>query len=146
MKAVIFDFNRTLYDPDLQQLFPAALPLLEYCKQRGLRMALLTKAEEGNARQTLIAELGITLFFDRIKIVSQKEEALFKDLLADWGITASQCWVVSDRLRTDLRIAKRIDCRTIWVRQGKFVAEGPETAQDEPEITVTALQEVRNFI
>lgn len=146
MKAVIFDFNRTLYDPDLQQLFPATLPLLEYCKQRGLRMALLTKAGEGNARQMLIDELGISPFFDRIEIVSQKEEGLFKKLLVDWGIPASQCWVVSDRLRTDLRIAKRLGCRTIWVRQGKFAAEGPEGPTDEPEVTVTNLEEVRNFI
>ena len=42
IKAVIFDWARTLYDVDNNREFPEAVEILEYCKQKRYHLALVS--------------------------------------------------------------------------------------------------------
>jgi FMN phosphatase YigB (HAD superfamily) len=68
-KAVIFDFNRTLYDPETGALYPEAAELLsELSAER--RLFLYSKLEGG--RSDLLHELGIADHFEDTYFVEHK--------------------------------------------------------------------------
>lgn len=43
-QVIIFDFNRTLFDPEQSALAPGALALLDVAKNKGYTLVLLAKA------------------------------------------------------------------------------------------------------
>jgi len=45
-KTLIFDWKRTLYDPDTKTLIKGALDLLEYLKNKNIPMVLIGKGKE----------------------------------------------------------------------------------------------------
>mgnify|MGYP001606459234 CR=1 FL=1 len=69
-RIIIFDFNRTLYDPELSILLPGARFVLNILRRRGLIMYLVSRASP--LRQDLISGLGISRYFKKIIITKNK--------------------------------------------------------------------------
>ena len=60
-KIIIFDFNRTLYDPDQQCLVADARLVLQALRERGFSLCLISRAAP--SRKELITELGLDQYF-----------------------------------------------------------------------------------
>lgn len=56
MKAAIFDYNRTLFNPETEGLFPEVVGLLEKLRGR-FKLALVAKGDAERAKQ--LEQLGI---------------------------------------------------------------------------------------
>ena len=56
IRGVIFDFNRTLYDPDSRQLAEGALQLLGRLRSRGYAMCLISKKSAEDRRRQQSAD------------------------------------------------------------------------------------------
>ncbi len=116
---IIFDYNRTLFDPDAQALYPGALDLV-----RGLAAAhelFLISTEEGGRAQAF-ASLGIAAYFKKALFVKEKTEEIFAAIAGG----ASDVAVIGDSISREIAIGNRLGYLTIRVKQGKFAAQEPQ--------------------
>ncbi|MCL5427780.1 MAG: HAD hydrolase-like protein [Candidatus Marsarchaeota archaeon] len=142
IRGVIFDFNRTLYDPDSRQLAEGALQLLGRLRSRGYAMCLISK-KSAEDRRGHIASLGIGVYFKRILVIEgSKQEAHFSECMDAMALPSREIAVVGDRIREEIALGNRMGMRTVWYRAGKFADELPEGEDQEPWATVTSLDDV----
>ncbi|MCL5419612.1 MAG: HAD hydrolase-like protein [Candidatus Marsarchaeota archaeon] len=142
IKGIIFDFNRTLYDPDTGQLVDGATTLLKSLHGKGYLLCLISKKSvEGRKEQ--ITSLGLDRYFIKILIIEgNKLEAHFMECLKAMALSAAEVAVVGDRINEEILLGNKIGMRTIWYKSGKFAAEAPKEAVQEPDYTITDLQNV----
>jgi FMN phosphatase YigB (HAD superfamily) len=136
---IIFDYNRTLFNPDSNALYDGVVELLRNLSVQN-RLFLVSKNEPG--RRQHISELGIASYFARIAFVEQKSCQLFTDLVGD----STDVVVVGDRVKDEIGIGGALGFVTIWVQQGKFADEVPSSAAEQPTFITTSVTGVQNII
>ncbi len=148
-KGVIFDYNRTIYDPDTHALSEGALEVLAVCRERHLRMSLISTGD--SSRSLEIEQLGIAHFFDKIIIVpkdkgEEKTRGHFEECARAMGLPYHHIAVVGDRVRSEIRLGNALGMHTYWYKRGKYAAEEPSAKEEHPEHTITSLAELlRSF-
>jgi len=75
---IIFDFNRTLYDPDHKTLIPHAQEILDTARAKGYTLVLLSKA--GPDRELLVKENGLDGYFAETIFTGAKTHELFEQI------------------------------------------------------------------
>src|SRR3989344_6104221 len=70
MRIVIFDLNRTLYDPITKTLVPGAKSVLSSLRAEGVSLYLISRREKG--RDDILLKHGIAKFFRTITFVDDK--------------------------------------------------------------------------
>ena len=126
MKTIIFDFNRTLYNPDTEALVPGVRELLGELTAQGHELHLISRLEPGRA--VTLKELGIADIFATTAFVTDKAAAISRIL----NEKTSDVYVVGDYLYDEIRAGNRAGAKTIWFRRGKFFDLAPETVHDHP--------------
>ena len=142
MKAIIFDFNRTLFDPDENKIEDDAFPLLELLKGKGCKLALLSVGDEDRESQIQ----PIASFFDAIMIVSDKSERCFLDIAQRLAVKPSDIIVIGDRIKREIVLGKKCGMMTIWLQRGKFSTEIPLTHREQPDYVCTGLSDITMFL
>lgn len=134
---VIFDWKRTLYDPDKKILIAGALDFLEFLKGKNIPIVLIGKGGEDMNGE--VDRLGVRQYFEEIVFAEgEKDPKIFAKYLTK---NPKNTWFIGDRVRSELEIGKRLGAITIWVKQGKFADELPENKEQEPDCTVSNLSE-----
>lgn len=141
MKAVILDFNRTLFDPDSNRLFPESFSVLKELKSENLELALISIGTEDREEQIK----PISSFFKIIKIVEEKTTDTFLEIVWEFNFFPKEMVVIGDRIKREIKIGKSLGIRTIWVRTGKFSSELPLPGE-EPDLIVNSLEELINLL
>lgn len=133
---IVFDFNRTLFDPNTQALYAdAKAVLIRLAAQHELFLISINKPE----RKLLLEKLGIQRFFSKITFVEQKTFTTFTDMLNN----AVDVIVVGDRIAEEIRLGKLLGYTTIHVQQEeKLVYQQPLRMSDQPDYAVTHLEEI----
>lgn len=142
MYTIIFDWKRTLYDPDSKILISGTLQLLKFLKQKNIKVVLIGKG--GSEMNQEVKRLKIKKYFTAIIFQEgRKDENLFKPFvsLKNPKLTI----IVGDRIRSELKIGNQLKAVIIWVKQGKFSSELPLDKNQEPDITVSSLKELLEF-
>lgn len=116
MVSIIFDFNRTLYDPIQEQLYTDALKCLESLKD--LSLGLLT-TQAANRNNTLFAELGILDYFTHIIVTRQKTQQHLADFAQILHTPHNQIFVVGDRLDEEIAFGNELGMQTIWLDRNR---------------------------
>jgi FMN phosphatase YigB (HAD superfamily) len=142
-KLIVFDFNRTLYEPDQDRLISGARELLDYALSQGYRLVLLAKAVD--SRGQLLDELGIADAFVEIHLVKTKSVVLLNDLSSRYAAALSRSYLIGDRAQSEIALGHEAGWHTIWYRNGRFADELPRPDR-QPDHTVTALAQIRPFI
>jgi putative hydrolase of the HAD superfamily len=142
-KLVVFDFNRTLFDPDQGRLIDGALELLEKLKTAGHFLILLGKAPRG--RGELIKELGIEKYFNKIIL---KDEKTIEDFKTAKKLVPpdSYAYAVGDRIKKEILLANLAGFKTIWFKNGRYAVEEPSTEDEQPWMTINSLNELYNLV
>lgn len=143
-KLIIFDFMRTLFDPETSSLTPDALEVVATLQQRGYILVLISH-DEGN-RDSLIEELGLTPYFTKIIIVKEKTEAVFAAVVEKHTADITNSFVIGDRIRKEILFGNRCGLKTIWLKCGKFFNEIPLTKDEKPTHTIRTLKEALAII
>ena len=139
-KTIIFDFYRTIFDPESSKLVPGTKTVLKSLKRRGFRLFLVSREEK--SRKELIQSLGISDTFEQILLVPQKTAADFLNILSTQKISLKNSFVVGDRVKEEIALGNQIGLTTIWVKTGKFSTEIPRTQTERPTFTVTKLKDI----
>lgn len=137
-KYIIFDWKRTLYDPDQKTLIPGSLELLELINSKHISMILIGKGGEDMKNE--VNRLGLKKYFKNIIFnEGTKDISIFRPYVANDKPQASL--FIGDRTKSELEIGKKLGATTIWVKQGKFADELPENDSQKPDFTVGSLGE-----
>lgn len=137
MDIIIFDWKRTLYDPDNKELISGVLDLLEYIKSQNIQMVLVGKG--GEDMQGEVNRLGVKNYFKHIVFAQgEKDPEVFASHMTQ---DPKKTVIIGDRVRSELKIGKSLGAITIWIKQGKFAAEEPENEEQEPDYIVNSLGE-----
>jgi FMN phosphatase YigB (HAD superfamily) len=137
---IIFDYNRTLYDPEAGQLYVGALDTLTNLKAAGHDLHLLSAFEGHKAAS--IESLGISHFFTSINLVPEKTPAEFSKIAGD----DKQAIAIGDKLRGEINVANQLGLTTIWIKQGKYSSLSPQTDLEVPDYTVTDISQLGDLI
>ena len=136
---IIFDYNRTLFDPETDSLCPGVLDLLQNLSQKG-ELSLVTRNEPG--RSNKFDTFKMRDFFTNIAFVDEKTTELFKKI----GEGADIVFVVGDRLKGEIRLGNQLGFITVWVKQGKFSFESPSNKEEEPHHIIHDIRDLENLI
>lgn len=141
-KGVIFDFNRTLFDPDMDDLVEGCIELLESLYRSGYRLVLISTKTRVD-REDQITNLGLTKYFVQVYVIdTDKNERVFQDALTDLGLSPGEVFVVGDRVEGEIAVGNRLGLTTVWFKNGKFASRLPQTSEESPDFTVSSLKEV----
>lgn len=136
IKLVIFDWKRTLFDPDRKKLIPGALELLKSIKNKEIPMILIGKG--GGDMQEEVDRLKVRNYFQQIIFAEgDKDPQVFIPFMSKNN--PKETILIGDRVRSELLIGNQLGATTIWVKQGKFAAEEPEVEEQQPNYTVLNL-------
>jgi FMN phosphatase YigB (HAD superfamily) len=136
---IIFDYNRTLYDPDTDNLYPGVNELLERLAKKH-QLYLITKPTLGKESQ--LERLGIKSYFERTMIIEKKTPEVFRTLIGG----ANEAIVVGDRIREEIKIGNSLQFTTVWVRQGAYAKEIPRHEGEEPHHIVRNTAELQKVL
>ena len=53
--------------------------------------------------------------------------------------------MVGDRLDNDIRPAKKLGMKTVWIRQGFAIYQNPQRAEEQPDYIVDNLSELEKL-
>lgn len=137
---VIFDWKRTLYDPDQKTLIADAKNLLQFIKRNNIPMVLIGKGGEDMKEE--VNRLRVKEYFKQIIFAEgAKDLHIFMPYISKGN--SKKTLFIGDRVRSELEIGKKLGATTIWVKQGKFAAELPLDADHKPDYTVSSLSACR---
>jgi FMN phosphatase YigB (HAD superfamily) len=150
MKLVIFDWGRTLYNPEVHGLFPDTRVTLEYLKESGYNLAIVSLATAGHAqieeRLEIIKEENLQPLFHSIKFDISDKDAMYVDTVQELHVDPADTIIVDDRVVRGIAWGILHGCKTIWVQSGKFAGELPNEKTGYPDHTVTTIGELRNIL
>jgi ribonucleotide monophosphatase NagD (HAD superfamily) len=142
LKVLIFDWKRTLYNPDTKELEAGAKEILKFCNENGFPLYLVGKG--GRDMHAEVGRLGISGNF--VEIVfweGAKEDGVFKQFMSS---DPRETLFIGDRIQSELALGKSLGATTLWVRQGKFSDEMPATESQNPDYTVSTLKEAGELL
>lgn len=143
-QTIIFDFNRTLFNPEVDRLMPQARRVLSVLRRRGCQLFLVTRKEKG--RENRIAELGLGEYFSEVFVVPRKSLRLFRSIVEKAAVPPESVAVVGDRLSDEIRLANRLGCRSIRLKAGAFAGEVPQVPEEVPDREIATLAELLPLI
>ena len=143
IKNIIFDWKRTLYNPDEMTLISGAKEFLDLVKEKNIPMILIGKG--GENMESELERLEMKTYFSEVFFQEgDKDIELFKKYV-DVNNPKSTI-IIGDRVRSELQIGNILGATTIWVRQGKFADEEPENESQTPDFVVGGLGEVKEVL
>lgn len=136
---IIFDYNRTIFDPETDKLFPGVLDLLrELSKKNELFLVSRNEPE----RKKRLKELDIGGFFRRVLFVGEKSMDVFREIAGD----ARDVIVVGDSIGDEIKIGNQLGFITVRLKRGRFAGEIPKSADEAPKFEISEINELENII
>ncbi len=142
-KTIIFDFNRTLYDPETDGLFDGVIDMLDELRQEERRLVLLSKQEGG--RETLLSDLGIDGYFEGAHFVPRKTREVMLDIVETDGLDPKETLVVGDVPHSEIKAGNAVGMETVWLRHGYFADTVPDD-ESTPKHIVLSIPELRDLL
>jgi len=137
LRGIIFDFMRTLYNPEKGELFAGVLPMLQSFKESGLKQGLVSFG--GEEKRRLLRNLGLTSVLDWYRVVEDKTPEVFQDFLSKFSLKPEEILVVGDLVREEITVGKGIGAQTVWVKWGLFAKEQPSV---KPDFVISSISEL----
>ncbi len=146
IKAIIFDWGRTIYDKENEKLFSETKEVLKYCSKKYI-LAIVSLAIDGDieGRFKKMDEYDIRQYFKFALFHISDKDSLFRNAVGNLNFPPSEILVVDDRMK---RIGWPIKngCKTIWIKKGKFENELPDEITGKPTFVVKSLVEILKLL
>lgn len=135
---LIFDWNRTLYNPDTDDLEVGAFELIQQLKEQGLDLALVSM--DSPTRLDTIKAMVPQDCFENIVLTDRKTPELFRSMNPEDNY--DRVIVVGDRIKSEIVSANRAGHETVWLKTGRFQVDAPSTPDEEPDHVITSLDQL----
>jgi len=136
---IIFDYNRTIFNPDTDKLYPGVLGLLSKLSSKH-ELFLISRAEPG--RKNKIEKLNIKRYFKKIIFVAEKSQKIFKKITGN----EKEIIVVGDSIKDEIRIGNQLGFLTVRLKKGKFSLEIPRNKNEIPNFEISSINQLKNII
>lgn len=137
---VIFDWKRTLYDPDTQTLLPGVQHLLSMLHAQQIKTILVGKGSDEMYAE--VDRLGVKNYFSAVIFQPEKKNLnIIKKYFPEEELV-----VIGDRVRSEIALGNEMGAKTIWIKAGKFAYEDPIDSSQEPTYTATNIFEVEELL
>jgi ribonucleotide monophosphatase NagD (HAD superfamily) len=140
---IIFDWKRTLYDPDTKTLISGTIEVLNFIKKQNIPLTLIGKG--GDDMYQEVERLNVKNYFTNILFKEgEKEIETFRQYIDK--INPKFTIIIGDRVRSELEVGNILETTTLWVKQGQFATEGPENENQKPDFIVNSLIEIPEIL
>lgn len=154
IKAIIFDWARTLYDVENNKEFEDAINILEYCKSKNYRLALVSLITDEESVKGTILEIRnqqinrspLKVYFEKILTTDGNKDYILDEMMKYFGLPNEEVLMVDDRTVRDVAYGDRNGNPTVWLQKGKFANELPNSETGVPTYTIKSLLELKNII
>lgn len=107
------------FNHSLERLYPNTTEALEMLRKR-YRLGII--ANQSKAAREQLDSFGVLNYFEHLTIsgeiwFSKPSPTIFRETLRLAGTTAERCIMVGDKLTNDIKPAKALGFRTLWIRQ-----------------------------
>ncbi len=151
IKAVIFDWGRTLFDPDEKKELPGSVDILLYCKEKNLKVCVAslvrppkTSIEE---RKNQIRDLVLGKYIDIFYVSEDKEKDVILDqLVSDLSLPKEDILLVDDRVVKSIKYGNKHGHPTAWLQNGMFANELPNSETGTPTHIIDSLSKLKDII
>ena len=140
--AIVFDFMRTLYDPDSSLLYPETQSLLKFLEKFS-ELHLITRNE--GQREYLIEELGIRKYFTSIHFLDRKTQKSFQEIIDSKKNEYEEIYCIGDVVWEEIMVGNKLGWKTIWLKHGKFGNTIPKDEAEIPWKIITSLGELKEI-
>lgn len=146
IKAIIFDWGRTIYDKENEKLFLETKKVLQYCFEK-YELALVSLAidDDIEGRFSKIDEYDIRKYFKFMLFHASDKNSLFRNVIGNLNLKPQEILVVDDMMRR-LAFPISLGCQTIWIQKGKFINEIPNEHTGKPTHIAGSLEEILEII
>ncbi len=143
IKAIIFDWGRTLYDSENQELFPGTEKVLQFLSKLYL-LVVVSLASDGNIEKRIqvLHECGIEKYFAAVYFAQNDKDSLYAIALSRLLLTPREVVIVDDRAIRGIKWGNAHGATTIWLRRGKFMHEEPDQETGPPTYVISTLEEI----
>jgi FMN phosphatase YigB (HAD superfamily) len=151
VKAIIFDWGRTLYDSEEKREFEESEEVLKYCKSKDYKLGLVSLVTE-NSNATLEERLlqiegsPLRKYFEITLAADNDKDRLFDQVVETLKFPRSQILIVDDRVVRGTNYANRMGHPSVWLQLGKFATERPNEQTGNPTHTIQSLRELMQYI
>jgi FMN phosphatase YigB (HAD superfamily) len=143
-KIIIFDFNRTLYDPVNKKIFTGVEGMLGEIRNLGFKLFLVSQDRDGQ-RGEVVKKSNILHFFDKVFILPEKNLECFKGVIEE-NTNIKDSFVVGDYIRQEIIFGNILGFNTIWIKDGVLADNFPKEESENPNFTVSSIGEVLGII
>ena len=131
-------------------LFPGALQLLRYLKQRGVRNFIVSFGDP-QTQHAKVVSLGLdrepaveNIFYaDRAHVLSKED--VFRSILRVVESDPARVLVVGDRPASEIRAGKGLGMHTVRVRHGEFRRQEPQSDAERPDFEIRKISALRKL-
>lgn len=111
-KLIIFDFYKTLFNPETGELFDGIKEILTY---RCARIPLILITYGGKQRKKQIKKVNIEKYFEKIIFCTKKNQETYRKILADYNASPDESIIVGDNEKEEIKIGKKLGTEIIKV-------------------------------
>lgn len=151
IKAVIFDWGRTLYDSETKKEFPEAEEILALCKKRGYRLAVVSLTSEHSKadleeRTKQIETSPLRKYFEMVAVTDTDKDKSFDETVTKLNLPPEEIMIVDDRTVRGIKYGNLRGHPTVWLQQGKFANELPNDKTKSPTFAIHSLTELAGIV
>jgi FMN phosphatase YigB (HAD superfamily) len=137
--SVIFDWKRTLYDPQTKTLIDGSVEVLEYFWKCKVPLYLVGKGKQEMYDE--VVRLKVQKYFNKVLFVQDSKQTKdFEKFIDSQG--PKNTVVIGDRFSSEMTLGINLGTTTIWIKKGKFKDEAPENQKLKPDYTLGDLKEI----
>lgn len=150
IKAIIFDWGRTLFDVDTKNEIMGSEDILSYCKQKGYKICVASLVRANTTieeRKNQIKCLPLGKYFDMFEVSDEKEkDNILEKLIKKLNLQKEEILFVDDRVVKSIKYGNKNGYPTVWLQNGVFANELPDEDTGKPTFVIKSLLELKNII
>lgn len=144
-----FGLIKTPWHSEDETPYPDAAPILAELRRREFSLGVIANQTPG-LRQRL-TDWGLLRFFDVIADSAELGIEKPNPEIFQWALTRADCpaqnaVMLGDRLDNDVAPAKRLGMHTVRLLRGLGAYHEPQSADEQPEYTITELSELLSLL
>jgi len=154
IKAIIFDWARTLYDVESEKEFEDAEDVLVYCKSKNYHLGLVSLIDKEESiidttiesRNKQIGNSSLKNYFEKILTTEGNKDLIIEEMIKYFGFPNNEILIVDDRTIRGIKYGDKHGCQTAWLQKGIFQNQLPNNETGDPTYVIKSLSELKGII